>query len=136
MRNLYALCALFFVGFAAPAAAQVAPVATNMVTVQSAATTNATSTKALPAQLYGFSLCNTSAAVKFFKFYNKATAPTVGTDAVAFKLLIAAGTCRDRDFPLGMNFTTGLAFAITGAQADSDATAVAAGDVVGSFDYK
>lgn len=134
MRIILALCALLL-GLS-PAAAQVAPVSTTLATVQAAATTNATSIKALPAQLYGFTLCNTSAAVKFFKFYNKTSAPTVGTDAVAFKVLIAAGACQHRSFSLGVNFTAGLAYAITGAQADSDTSAVAAGDVVGSFDYK
>jgi hypothetical protein len=136
MRNILALSAFLLALSLQPAAAQTSAVSTNLVTVQSAATTNATSTKALPGQLYGFTLCNTSAAVKFFKFYNKASAPTVGTDTVAFKILIAAGSCRDREFPLGMNFSLGIAWAITGAQADSDATAVAAGDVVGAFDYK
>lgn len=136
MRAIFALFALFFIGATLPAAAQFGPTSTALATVQSAATTNATSAKTLPAQLYGFTLCNTSAAVKFFKFYNKASAPTVGTDAVALKVLIPAGSCQHRSFLLGVNFTAGLAWAITGAQADSDTTAVAAGDVVGAFDYK
>ena len=119
----------------APAAAQTQPAST-VATVESAATTNATSTKAAPGTLYGFSLCNNTASAKFFKFYNKATAPTVGTDAVFFKVQIAANGCRDHTFPRGAFFPNGIAFAITGAEANSDTTAVAAGDVAGAFDYK
>jgi hypothetical protein len=104
--------------------------------VESAATTNATSTKAGPGILYGFSLCNKSAAAVYFKFYNKASAPTVGTDAVFFKLMIPTLACRDRSALLGFNFTIGIAYAITGLEANSDTTAVAVGDVSGAFDYK
>lgn len=120
---------------AAPTHAQNSPAST-VATVESAATTNATSTKAAPGTLYGFSLCNKSAAAVYFKFYNKATAPTVGTDAVFFKLLIPTLACRDRSMLPGVNFTVGIAYAITGAEANSDTTSVAAGDVSGSFDYK
>ena len=135
MKTRLALVLLTLGLLASPALAQNSPAATS-ATVQAAATTNATATKTSPGILYGFSLCNTSAAAKYFKFYNKASAPTVGTDVVFFKILIAANICRDRSFTLGKNFPIGIAYAITGAQADSDTTAVAAGDVVGAFDYK
>src|SRR5690242_4134795 len=46
----------------------------------SAATTNATNIKASAGQVYGYDIYNNNAAVRFVKFYNKATAPTVGTD--------------------------------------------------------
>lgn len=131
-RALIALAGIMVCG----AAAAQAPPAGTAVTVQSAATTNATSTKTSAGVLYGFSLCNTSAAVKYFKFYNKASAPTVGTDAVALKVLLPAGACVARDITSGRRFTTGIAYAITGGQADSDTAAVAAGDVVGGFEYK
>ncbi len=126
----------FWAALLSPAAAQFGPPSATLRTVQSAATTNATSTKTTAGILYGFSLCNTTGAAKFFKFYNKASAPTVGTDAVFFKVALPANGCRDRSIPEGVAFDTGIAWAITGAQADSDTTAVAAGDVVGSFDYK
>lgn len=118
-----------------PAFAQTSPAST-VATVEAAATTNATSTKAAPGILYGFSLCNATASAKWFKFYNKATAPTVGTDAVFLKVQIPANGCRDRSMLLGVNFPLGIAYAITGAAANTDTTAVAAGDVSGAFDYK
>lgn len=118
-----------------PAFAQNSP-ASLIATIESAATTNATSKKAGAGILYGFSLCNKAAAAVYFKFYDKASAPTVGTDVPVFKLLIPTLACRDRSMLLGLNFTLGIAYAITGLEANSDTTAVAAGDVSGSFDYK
>ena len=135
MLKLVALCALFAVSFAGHASAQTSPAA-SLVTIQSSASTNAFSLKAAQGHLYGFSLCNTSGTAKFFKFYNKATAPVVGTDVVAFKVMLPANSCRDRAYTLGTNFTLGIAWAITGGAADSDTTAVAAGDVVGALDHK
>lgn len=133
MKGVFALIAGLLC--ATPALAQNSPAST-VATVESAATTNATSTKAAPGILYGFSLCNKSAAAVYFKFYNKASAPTVGTDAVFVKIMIPTLACRDRSMLPGLNFATGIAFAITGAEANSDTTAVAAGDVSGAFDYK
>ena len=133
MKALAALAAILL--SASPAFAQTSPAST-VKTVEAAATTNATSTKAAAGTLYGFSLCNNTASVKFFKFYNKASAPTVGTDVVFFKLQIPANGCRDRSSLQGLNFTLGIAYAITGLEADSDTTVVAAGDVSGIFDYK
>lgn len=133
--RVFALAAVLLGLLTSLAAAQTSP-ATTVATVESAATTNATSTKGTPGTLYGFSLCNKSAAAVYFKFYNKASAPTVGTDVVFFKIMIPTLACRDRSFPLGSNFTLGIAYAITGLEVNSDTTAVAAGDVSGTFDYK
>lgn len=48
--------------------------------VVSAATTNATSVKSSSGNIGSIILTNTSASMKYFKLYNKASAPTVGTD--------------------------------------------------------
>lgn len=105
------------------------------VRVASAATTNATSVKATPGRVYGIALANTSAAAKFVKLYNKASAPTVGTDTPVHTIALAAGQRVDLSWPVGMPFSTGIAYAITGAVADSDTTAVAANDVHGGLLY-
>lgn len=104
--------------------------------IASAATTNATSVKASAGNLYSMELSNTSAAVKFFKLYNKATAPTVGTDTPVHTILIPAGATLQLCWDMNpKRFSTGIAYAITGAKADTDATAVAADDVHGSMNY-
>jgi hypothetical protein len=102
----------------------------------SAATTNATSVKASAGTLFSFAVSNVNAAARFLKFYNKASAPTVGTDIPILVVPVAANGMQWGSFAdLGMRFSTGIAFAITGAGADSDATAVAAGDVKVVLNY-
>jgi hypothetical protein len=103
----------------------------------SAATTNATSVKASAGaigQLYAF---NTSASTKFLKLYNKASAPTVGTDIPVFTIAIAPNAeCNFRISDMGgLRLATGIALAITGAAANTDTTAVAAGDVITSMHF-
>jgi hypothetical protein len=112
------------------------PATPTSLTVNSAATTNATSVKGSAGTLYGVSVSNTGAAAAFVKFYNKATAPTVGTDVPVITLSIpASGTVSPYLGDLGYRFATGIALAITNLAADSDTTAVAANQVkvIGSY---
>jgi hypothetical protein len=104
----------------------------------SAATTNATSVKASQGVISGGSLTNTNAATRYFKLYNKASAPTVGTDTPTFTItLIPNVPVNLGDFvgACGYRMSTGVAYAITGGQADNDATAIGAGDVVVNLLY-
>jgi hypothetical protein len=99
--------------------------------VVSAATTNATSLKASAGNIYSLDLFNVAAYDIFVKFYNKASAPTVGTDTPVWTIPIKSGTGYSRHFLHGLNFATGIAYAITKLQADSDTTVIAASDVTG-----
>lgn len=97
-----------------------------------AATTNATSAKGTAGDLFAFEATNTTAALKFLKLYNKATAPVVGTDIPVMTIpLQPSNVPTVRSIPPGYYFSAGIAYALTGAAADADATALAAGDVVG-----
>lgn len=103
------------------------PTASN---INSAATTNATAVKASAGTLYNIGASNTGAAAAFIKLYNKASAPTVGTDVLVLTLAVPAGGNVDFDLgPMGHRFTTGIALAITNLAADTDTTAVAASQV-------
>ncbi len=104
--------------------------------VMSAATTNATSLKASSGNLYGIHLHNSGAATVFFKLYNKASAPTVGTDTPVTTVSIAAGARVDIDNVQGSAFATGIAYAITNLVADSDTTAVLLNQVTGHLLYQ
>lgn len=103
----------------------------------SAATTNGQNVKASNGRLTYLHVTNTSAGTKYVKIYNKATTPTVGTDTPVATYAIPASwsgvvyTGSD----LGLSLSSGIGYGITGAAADSDTTAVAAGDVflVGGF---
>lgn len=104
--------------------------------LNSAATTNGnliiTGTSGLQT-IYG---TNTGAGAAYVKLYNKATAPTVGTDVPEMILPIPAAAggvpgvmpAIDCGF-IGHRFPLGLGIAITGGAADTDTTAVAAGQV-------
>ena len=99
--------------------------------VNSAATTNATAVKGSAGTVYALTACNTGAAAAYVKLYNKATAPTVGTDVPWMTFTIPAGSTQT--FPIGgtqgVRFTTGIALAITNLMADTDTTAVVASQV-------
>jgi hypothetical protein len=102
----------------------------------SAATTNATSVKGSAGQVYGWYLSNVNAAARYVKLYNKATAPTVGSDTPVLTLMVPSGGGSNAFVPQGVAFSTGIAFAITTGAADSDTGAVAANEIVVNLLYK
>ena len=101
----------------------------------SAATTNATSVKTTATNVGSFTLVNNSASWRYFKVYNKASAPTVGTDTPVRVFGMPPGSCITHNFPHGLRLTTGLAYAITAGIANTDATAIGAGECSASIDY-
>lgn len=105
--------------------------------VKATAGTNATSVKTGAGNLYGVLLSNTTASNLFFKFYNKSNAPTVGTDTPYFTAMVPANgvVAFDPAADMGLRFSIGIAYAITGAVADSDTTAVTADAVHGCLIY-
>ena len=104
-----------------------APTASN---INSAATTNATSVKASAGTVYSVTASNINAAIRYLKFYNKASAPTVGTDVPVITIPIPAGGAINIPFgTTGHRFATGIALAITTGAADSDTGAVAANEI-------
>lgn len=98
----------------------------------SAASTNATSVKASAGAVGFIYAVNLNAAVRYLKLYNKASAPTVGTDTPIATLPIPAATTGagfTLPIPGGVLFSTGIAFALTTGAADSDTAAVAANEI-------
>ena len=103
-----------------------------LLRVVAAASTNSSLVKGAAAgTLEELALFNTTAAAIYVKFYDKATAPTVGTDAPAFTLQIPANGSVIIGSSLGKPFANGIGYGITGAAADSDTTAVTAGSITG-----
>jgi hypothetical protein len=103
--------------------------------LNSAATTNSTLVLTGTSGLQALWATNIGAGVAFVKLYNKATAPTVGTDVPEMIITVPAavagvpGTIEVTPGFNGYRFALGLGLAITGAVADADTTAVAAGQV-------
>lgn len=106
----------------------------------SAATTNATSVKGSAGQVYMITASSVNAAARYLKLYNKATAPTVGTDTPVHTFIIPGNTAgAGTNIPVpscGLEFTTGIAFALTTEATDAGTTAVAANEIVVNLAYK
>jgi hypothetical protein len=92
--------------------------------------TNPTAAKASAGNLFNVNGYNSSATVTYLKFYDKATAPTVGTDVPVLTLAIPASAVFSYDLD-GFRFATGIAYGLTTAAADNGTTAVAAGAILG-----
>jgi hypothetical protein len=99
----------------------------------SAASTNLTSVKTTAGRVSGGILTNASASWRYVKFFNKNSAPVIPTDVPILTIGIPPngqlnlGSVFDQ---YGLFFAAGIAYAITGAPADADTTAVGANEVV------
>lgn len=103
--------------------------------LSSAASTNATSVKASAGNVFTIYGVNTNAAARYLKLYNKASAPTVGTDTPVLTLYlpptaVGGGVFSFKLGEFGQYFGTGIAYALTTAAADSDTGALTSGDVI------
>lgn len=111
---------------------------TTQAKILTAATTNATSLKASAGKLFIAMLSNNATTARYVHLYNKASAPTVGTDSPAFTITLPPNTIAQPfvfDHDIGLAFTTGIAYSITAAAGDLDATVTAANDVTGVIGY-
>lgn len=103
--------------------------------LNSAATTNGNLVLTGTSNLSSFYATNEGASVAYVKLYNKATAPTVGTDVpeMTFPVPAAAsgvpGVANPNIGFHGFRFALGMGIAITGAAIHTDTTAVASGQV-------
>lgn len=105
----------------------------------SAATNNATNVKATPGQVYDITICNINAAVRYVKLYDKATAPTCGTDTPVMVLTAiggATGPCNIFNSTTGLTFTLGIGYCIVTGATDADNTATAANEQFLTIGYK
>lgn len=102
----------------------------------SAATTNATSVKTSAGVINSIILSNNGATGRYFKLYNKASAPTVGTDTPVHTIFIPPTNTIDVTFaPFWLRLATGIAFAITWGITVADTTVIVANEVVVSISY-
>ncbi|WP_032376758.1 hypothetical protein [Rhodococcoides fascians] len=104
------------------------PVTPTQYLLTTTATTNAAVVKASGGNLFEMSCFNPSAAAVFWKIYNKASAPTVGTDVPILTIPVAAGALVQLQFgAVGKRLGTGIASALTAAAAATDTAVIAAG---------
>lgn len=96
----------------------------------STASNNATLVQTGRAWLYGLSVNNTNAAVRYLKFYDKATAPNPASDVPVLTIPLAASSTVHLPFDAPVAFRNGLGFALVTGISDSDNTAVGASEHV------
>lgn len=102
----------------------------------SAASTNATSVKNAAGVINDIVISNTTAMVKYFKLYNKASAPTVGTDTPIRTVSIPANTTVAMGCgPFGLRLATGIAYALTAGPTVADTAAVGLNDLTVGISY-
>lgn len=105
----------------------------------SASGTNATVVKASPGAVYGWFMFNADALkdgiAHSAKLYDKASAPTVGTDTPLLTIALPAGGGANVSIPQGVSFTKGIALAITDGPTDAETGGVQANEVVVNLFY-
>lgn len=107
----------------ASGAVTVTPVTATAYSVVTTASTNGANIKNAAGTLYEVTVSNVTATPIFVKFYNKATAPTVGTDVPILTIPAAANSVVAVPLgPVGKRFSTGIAIAATGVITAADAT--------------
>lgn len=92
--------------------------------------------KASAGQVYGYHIFNAAITARYVKLYNKASAPTVGTDTPIITLHLAAGGDRDYSTDIGIPFSAGIGVGATTGVADNDTGAPSANDVIINLYYK
>lgn len=102
----------------------------------SAANNNSANVKSSAGRLWSIQAVNINAAIRYLKLYDKATAPTVGTDTPIMTIpLPANGVGVNITLPAGLIFTLGLGRAVVTGATDADNTATAANEQFVSLQY-
>lgn len=109
--------------------------AATAVPVMSPATPAGVVSKAAAGRVVGWHFTNSSAALKSVKFFNTASAITMGTTSAFFEVDVPAAASVVLDIPGGIAFSTGIGWATTGGKGLTDNTSVTLNDVTGFFLY-
>lgn len=90
-----------------------------------------------PISLGGWNLFNVAAAARYVRFFNKGSAPTMGTDTAVLVIALAASGGKDVTQLLRPHlFEKGLWLSVTTGIADTDNSAPAASDVLVNVFYQ
>jgi hypothetical protein len=117
-----------------------APTSTDPVlhaNIISAVGVNATSLKASAGNIQNIQIVSSAATPRYFKLYNKASAPVVGTDTPMITIPLATGASPYNVPPLaGIDFSNGIAYAILlGAQDSATTPFTVIGEVTAQITY-
>lgn len=96
----------------------------------------ATAVKATGGTIYAIIANNTTAAARYVRLFQKATAPTLGTDVPSVVVTVPAGSSKEISYaPSGLLFGSGIGVAVTTDAAQLGSTAATAGDVQLAISY-
>lgn len=99
-------------------------------------TEDATTVKASAGSVYAIDVSNSNATVRYLKLYNKASNPVVASDVPVWRIRIPASSAACKQtFDPPLKFETGIAYVLVTGVADTDATEVAANDVIVNIAY-
>jgi hypothetical protein len=91
--------------------------------------------KAAAGQVHGWYLYNNASSIRVVKLYNKASAPTVGTDTPSHTIVLPANSGANVFTDTGIAFSAGIGLGVTTGIADNDTTAPTANDVTVNIFY-
>ena len=89
-----------------------------------------------PKMLFGYYIANESNSPIYVKFYDKATAPTVGTDTPILTLYIPAASAANQEFLGGINIALGLGIGCTTGPTDDAVGGTSTNDLLVNVFYK
>lgn len=101
----------------------------------SAASTNSTLVQAGVVLVTWYYITNLNTSYRFVKLYDKASAPTVGTDTPKVTLGIPGASSANVAFRNPLEFELGLGLGMTTGIGDSNTGAVAADEIVANLGY-
>ena len=86
--------------------------------------------------LFGIIVTNVDATTVYLKLYNKATAPSVGTDTPKMTIAIPTMVVVPIEILGGIEFPLGIGVGCTTGAADNDTTGPGANECIATFLYK
>jgi hypothetical protein len=106
----------------------------------SAASNNATNVKAARGLVIGLSVTNNNASVRYLKLYDKASAPTCGSDTPVYTIPVPGNTATAGHTPhlfaIPVPFANGIGYCMVTGIGDADNTSVAANELVLNLTYQ
>jgi hypothetical protein len=99
------------------------------------ATVSPFNVKASAGKVTGWYIYNSNASARKVAFHDQNVAPTAGS-SVYFSVVVPGLAATNVSYPDGINFATGIGITTVTGLADSDATAVAANDLIINIFYK
>jgi hypothetical protein len=99
--------------------------------INTAASAMPTNVKAGAGMVYAYTVCNSTSASVYLRFFNQNNAPTVGTSTPFDREIVPAGLCVRFSTDIGWTFSNGISFDITaGSLADNDTSTIANANTV------